>query len=291
MNLIQLQTFLAVCRTMSFTEASRQMCISQPAVSRQMSTLEEEIGTRLFVRDHSTITLTMAGQHFYDKLAPQVTSLQKLIGETKRIGDGEKGSLRIGLLEDQSLDSRISTPLRELREKNVYLSIQRLNFQELEQKLASSDIDLAISIAQSPDVFPGCCRKIYAVEDMCLAVHRDYLDMCQNVRSGEDLMTFSKSCPILMPSLDSFQRSQYEKLQSVTRSHWYGGQEYDFSSIAPMVASGLAASIVNESHNLSVDQSVVLMPLGDIPGVEKGIFWLEKNRNPMIDQLLERFRS
>ena len=290
MNLVQLQTFLAVCRTMSFTEAARQMCISQPAVSRQISTLEEEIGTRLFARDHSTITLTVAGQHLFDELGPLVSSLKNLMEETRRIGDGEKGCIRIGLLEDQSLDNSISAALRQLREKNVYLSIQRLNFQELEQKLMTREIDVAISIAQSSNVFPGCHRKIYAVEDMCLAVHRDYLDMCQNVRSGEDLMTFSKSCPILMPSLDSFQRNQYEKLQSVTRSHWYGGQEYDFSSIAPMVASGLAATIVNETHNLSVDQSVVLIPLGDIPGVEKGIFWMKKNRNPMIDQLLGNFR-
>lgn len=288
MNLMQLQTFLAVCQSMSFTEAARQMCISQPAVSRQMVTLEEEIGTQLFVRDHSAISLTIAGQHFCQRLEPVLRQLKDLMEETKRVGEGENGRLRIGLLEDQSLDETISGALRRLKQDSVYLSIQRLDFQELEIKLMNSEIDVAISIAQSADAFRGCSRSIYGVEAMCLAVHQDYLKENAEIAQAADLERFGNQCPILMPSLESFQRSQYEVLKSLTRNDWYGGQEYDFSSIAPMVASGLAATIVNESHNLSVDQSVVLMPLRDIPGVEKGVFWMERNKNPMIHRLVER---
>lgn len=287
MNLTQLQTFLVVSRCLSFTEAAKQLCISQPAVSRQMATLEEEIGTRLFVRDHSVISLTTAGQHFRQRLEPVLRQFKDLMEETKRVGEGENGRLRIGLLEDQSLDETISGALRQLKRDNVYLSIQRLDFQELETKLLNSEIDVAVSIAQSADAFRGCSRSIYGVEAMCLAVHQDYLKESAEIAQAADLERFGKQCPILMPSLESFQRSQYEILKSMTHSDWYGGQEYDFSSIAPMVASGLAATIVNESHNLSVGQSVVLMPLGDIPGVEKGVFWLERNQNPMIRRLLE----
>ena len=159
------------------------------------------------------------------------------------------------------------------------MSIQRLDFQELEEKLLAGDIDLAISIEQYPEAFSGCCRKLYAKECMCLAIHKDYL-------VDGDLELDNLTCPILVPSLDSFHKKQYQSLSSMFIERWRGSREYDFSSIAPMVAAGLAATLANESHNLSVDQSVVLLPIQEIPGVSKGVFWIEKNKNPMIGHLV-----
>lgn len=288
MNLTQLQTFSVVARTLSFTEAARQLCLSQPAVSRQMAALEEEIGTPLFSRSHSTIELTTAGKHLHAQLSPILHQLQNLMLETKRIGSGEIGQLRIGLLEDQCLDEIISAALRQLQQSEVYLSIQRLDFRDLEAKLLGGEIDLAISIEQSPHAFPGCSKNIYAVESMCLAVHGDCLPSCP-IRSPSDLDQLT--APILVPSLDSFQRSQYDALKALVGTGWSASQEYDFSSIAPMVAAGLAATIANESHNLSVDHSVVLLPMHELPGVNKGIFWLAENKNPMILRLVSLLES
>lgn len=284
MNLSQLQTFSTVCLTMSFTEASRQLNLSQSAVSRQILALEAEIGTPLFHREHSTISLTPAGKHLRDNLKEQLPALLNTLEETKRIGSGETGRLRIGLLEDQCLDETISKALRQLRQEHIYLSIQRLNFQALEAKLVNGEIDAAISIAQSADAFPNCSRKIYHHESMCLAIHKDHLPT-REILSGQDLERLN--FPLLVPSLDSFQRSQYDTLAALTQNGWLGGQEYDFSSIAPMVAAGLAATIANESHNLSVDGSVVLLPLRDLPGVNKGVFWQKDNDHPIIQRLVK----
>lgn len=279
MTLSQLHTFLVVCEKLSFTEAAKQLSLSQPAVSRQISAMETEIGTALFTRDHSVIALTDAGRHLHQRLDSLYPDIMEALSETKRVGQGEKGRLRIGLLEDQCLDSTISAALRTLKEENIHLSIQRFDFQQLEEKLLNGEIDLAISIEQYPEAFSGCLRKLYARECMCLALHKDYL-----VDGNVELD--SLSCPILVPSLDSFRKNQYQALSSMYIQRWQGSQEYDFSSIAPMVAAGLAATLANESHNLSVDQSVVLLPIEEIPGVSKGVFWIEKNTNPMIGRLV-----
>ena len=72
MTLEQIERFLAVAEYMSFTQAARERYISQPAVSRQMANLEDELGTPLFERARSTIQLTAAGRHLFQQLAAAV---------------------------------------------------------------------------------------------------------------------------------------------------------------------------------------------------------------------------
>ena len=58
MELWQLRTFSVVAKTLHFTRASKELELTQPAVSRQIKSLEEELGEKLFVRDKRKISLT-----------------------------------------------------------------------------------------------------------------------------------------------------------------------------------------------------------------------------------------
>jgi len=61
MDISNLQAFVAVATTGSFSRAAGQLCLTQPAVSKRITTLEEQLGTRLFDRIGRRITLTEAG--------------------------------------------------------------------------------------------------------------------------------------------------------------------------------------------------------------------------------------
>lgn len=282
MTISQLQSFLTVSRCLSFTEGARQLCLSQPAVSRQIAALEGEIGAPLFERGRGALSLTAAGRHLSEHLPALLEQLQALFSQTDLIAKGAAGWLRLGLLEDQSLDGQLSRALRELQSSAVHLSVQRMTFRELEAALSAGDIDAAVSIEQSADAFPGFSRFLYREEAICLAIHRDLLDRYAGCTPEEIL----DHCPILIPKLDTFQRNQYSSLASMTDTPLKGVTEYEFSSIAPMVAAGLAATTANESHCLATDSLVSLLPLRALPGVRKGIFWQDANPNPVIPLLL-----
>jgi DNA-binding transcriptional LysR family regulator len=269
---------------LSFTEAATKLCISQPAVSRQISALEAEIGTALFQRIHSTIILTPAGNFLRERLPDTLTTLQETLQETKRIGDGKTGRLHVGLLEDQSLDQTISAALRQLQEDRIYLRIQRCDFRSLEAALLRGDLDIAISIQQGSHAFPDCAFHAYAKEAMCFAVRQDALPANLEQITTDFLRSYP--APLLIPSLDSFQPAQLQELTDLSSHSNYFCQEYDFSSISPMVAAGLAATVANETHILSLDRTVRLIPLTDIASVQKGVFWSGKNHNPAISRLL-----
>lgn len=64
MNTVQLECFITVAEYLNFSKASRALKITQPAVSHQIQTLEEELGVKLFSRTSKSVTLTREGSLF-----------------------------------------------------------------------------------------------------------------------------------------------------------------------------------------------------------------------------------
>ena len=91
-NLHGLRVFEAAARHMSFTEAGRELCITQTAVSHQIKALEEELGVALFRRGPRRVTLTPAGREWATSLTPIFAQLhaihRKLAANGSRPGVG-----------------------------------------------------------------------------------------------------------------------------------------------------------------------------------------------------------
>ena len=64
MNTTQLECFLAVAQNLNFSKAAESVALTQPAVSHQIRSLEEELGVQLFTRTSKSVTLTRAGMQF-----------------------------------------------------------------------------------------------------------------------------------------------------------------------------------------------------------------------------------
>ncbi len=64
MNTFQLTCFLTVAETLSFVKAAKQLNVTQPAVTHQIHSLEEELNTQLFRRTTRTVELTPEGLVF-----------------------------------------------------------------------------------------------------------------------------------------------------------------------------------------------------------------------------------
>lgn len=64
MNTVQLECFVAVAEHLNFSRASEALRISQPSVSHQIQTLEDELGVKLFNRTSKSVALTPEGIRF-----------------------------------------------------------------------------------------------------------------------------------------------------------------------------------------------------------------------------------
>ena len=90
-----MQTFVRIIEKGSFSAVARERGIGQPAVSKQISALEDELGTELLLRASRSIALTDAGRDFYESA---VRILDDFESSTSRIGRGQtapKGLIRV----------------------------------------------------------------------------------------------------------------------------------------------------------------------------------------------------
>ncbi|WP_026678612.1 LysR family transcriptional regulator [Fictibacillus gelatini] len=97
MEIKQLESFLEVTRTGNFTTAAENLFITQPALSRIIKSLEDELGTPLFIRTRKKLVLTDAGRILKKHALKIVNQLQQLDAELDKLFMLKNRHVRIGL--------------------------------------------------------------------------------------------------------------------------------------------------------------------------------------------------
>jgi LysR family transcriptional regulator, nitrogen assimilation regulatory protein len=97
MDIKQLRALITVAETGSVTKAANLLHIVQPAVSRQLRLLEEDVGTPLFARGRYGMEVTEAGAVFVEHARRALAELDRARSEL-RVSDGVSGTVTVGLL-------------------------------------------------------------------------------------------------------------------------------------------------------------------------------------------------
>ena len=174
MTRTQLNCFSAVLRTLSFTKASNLLYTSQPAISKNISKLEEELGCRLFERSGSSLTVTEAGWLLNDYLELTDREFQKTLEEIRRVSSTAGRTLRIGCPETWN-PHYLYELMRVLTRDRPDLSftVESYRLSELLSRLGNGTFDMLMThefYASSP-MGPSCvpvaetgCGILYSPE-------------------------------------------------------------------------------------------------------------------------------
>ena len=100
MEIYQLKAFLAVARVGHLTRAADQLHITQPAVSKQIKALEEELGVLLFDRLPTGMALTQAGQTLLPQAERTLFNAMEMLSAAKRLQGEVAGTVRLGTIID-----------------------------------------------------------------------------------------------------------------------------------------------------------------------------------------------
>jgi DNA-binding transcriptional LysR family regulator len=144
-DLIRLRYFRTVAKTLHFRRAAALLNVSQPPLSKSIKTLEDQLGTPLFVRSRRHVELTPAGQVLLERCEKIFQELEDAQNEVKRYGAGEKGSLRIGC-EDGTTFSVLPPLLENFQKRYPAISCSVVT-QSVTQQIAglqSGDLDAGI---------------------------------------------------------------------------------------------------------------------------------------------------
>lgn len=98
----QLRYFQAVAEELHFGRAAARLAIAQPALSRQVQQLEEELGTPLLRRTQRRVELLPAGALLLERARAIQQELARAVADTRRTGAGEMGRLSVGFIHSST---------------------------------------------------------------------------------------------------------------------------------------------------------------------------------------------
>ncbi len=96
MDLVKLQSFLVLAEVKNFTKAADQLFLSQPALTKQIQTLENELGVTLFNRVGKSTFLTAEGEMLVNYAKQTIAAYNNALEHIKQIQNLEEGTLNFG---------------------------------------------------------------------------------------------------------------------------------------------------------------------------------------------------
>ena len=147
MELYQIRYFLSVCETLNFTHAAEACNVTQPALTRAIKKLEEELGGELFRRERSRSHLTDLGKAMMPLLQQSHDAALAAKAEAENYGKGETAPLCLGISHTVPA-AVIEAVVTELSSAmpGLDLNLVRDTSAALAEKLEAGDLDFAIAV-------------------------------------------------------------------------------------------------------------------------------------------------
>lgn len=210
MELRQLKYFVAVARTLSFSEAARQLYVTQGTLSQQIMLLEDELGSMLFERTSHKVTLTEPGMVLFPlakNIIQQVEQCKLQLGDLRKALGGE---LNIGMT--YSFSDLITDTVRDFLKTypGVKLRIYYKTASELYQMMVKGEVDVILAfkpVVQHKDLVSETLFNF----DLCAVMRKDHPLSDRKVLTLEELKNFN----IALPGSGLQARKTFEKFNNI----------------------------------------------------------------------------
>ena len=216
MNSRQMQYAVMLSEVGSFSQLAEKLNISQPALSKQILSLEKELGVVLFDRNVTPIALTGAGEYFVREARELLYKEDNLQKSMEQFKSGEKGTLTIGITPFRSayLIPRI---VKKIREKfpNVKIKLVEEGSEVLRKDATDGKFDFAIVNLPVDEAVLDV--TLIEPDKLALVVPREIIEKCPKLM-GKTKVDFADLCklPFVAVGANQEMRVLFEKLCAKT---------------------------------------------------------------------------
>lgn len=210
-NLELYKIFYAVAQSKNITKASKELNISQPAISKHIKNLEENLGGKLFVRTKRGVNLTKGGEELYKYVKEALEYIKNAENKFSELVNLETGTIRIGV--STTLAKHFLLPyIKSFHKKypGIHIDINTNLWADLIPKLRNGLIDMIVlnitDIDYDKDLNIIKCKKI---ED-CFISSKDYY---KNIKDELSIKNLNKY-PLIIQMKRSSARTSLDNLCS-----------------------------------------------------------------------------
>lgn len=284
MEIRQLMYFIAVAEELHFGKAAKRLGMTQPPLSQQIISLEEFLGVKLFYRTKRKVTLTDAGQFFYQEVTKINNNLSSAIKGTKLIDRGMLGMLKIGFGPDYGTLTKI---LKVYEEKFPNVEIRLEQMPTSEQILALDKQEIQIGLLPGPVERKNIDSMIVAKYPFKIVLPYDHPLATEK---DIDLVDLKEESFIMTPR--EIGSSYYDLIINICNKAGFNPniqkKTYELQTVIPLVAANMGVAILPQMLEYFKREEVVFLPIKNCDEYLKMcIAWNKEARSPLIDLFIK----
>lgn len=288
MELRHLKYLLAVGEELHFARAAERCFITQPALSRQIQQLEEEIGVKLLERTKRKVSLTRAGAYLVDEAAYVINHLEQVVKATQRKAVGEEGEIRIGFV-GSAMQNVIPDLLVALSERYPLLHTSLDELSNKEQLYALAHDRLDIGFVRMEHVAGDFERRVVFEDSFSLVLPKGHAVLKAGFKGLDQL----RDEAFILFSHE-YSQEYYDNIMSIFSDHGFdpnvSHKSVHANTIFRLVEKQLGVAIIPTALSQGVSLEVDFVSLDHLPQRTRlTAVWNARNRNSALGRFLELF--
>jgi DNA-binding transcriptional LysR family regulator len=292
MELRHLRYFVAVGEDQHYGRAARRLRVAQPALSRQVQDLEEELGFKLFERLPRGVKLSTAGKLFLEDARRILQEVNDAAARAGHVARGRSGTLRVGFTENASWQGVVPESFRRFREllPEAELQLQPLASLEQLEAVRSGRLDAGF-IFNMPKGDSDLDRLPVAQRRLELAVPKGHpLTRLKKLR----LRALTDTSFVWFPRRESpvfYDRLMHACFRGGLKSPRIVQEGVNEATILSLVSSGLGVGWVLGTARWRCPESVVIMSVVDLNvALPLALAWKKNNTSPLLASFIAGVR-
>ena len=273
MNMIQMKYFITAAKCLNFTKAADKLFITQPALSRQIASMEAELNMQLFIRNNRSVRLTPAAVVLLEGFEKIYNEYNVTVAKALNSFQGLSGELNIGILDGTYVGDLFPGVLKHFANcyPNVKINLQNYSFNALVENLYSSRLDLIITLR-------------FDVE------HREKMKY-RVIEETRDHVVVHKDDTFIMVSPEDSEESPKLIIDACKMSGFNPQVKFASSVQEEMlwVQAGVGVCILDSRNLLSNNDTVRFLNTDIISDPSLVMAWNIDNYNPMREIFVDNF--
>ena len=292
MELRHLHYFVAVGEEQHYGRAAQRLRVAQPALSRQIQDLEDEIGFKLFDRLPRGVKLAAAGKSFLEDVRRILQQVDEAKTRAGRVARGQAGTLRVGFIESASWHGIVPASFQQFRERQPDAELQLSPSSSLEQVEAIRAGRLDAGFVFN---FPRTDRELDQLQvgshSLVLAAPKGHpLTELKKLR----LRDMGDAAFVWFPRWQSpiyYDRLMRECFRRGLKSPRIVQEAVDQATMLSLVSCGLGVGFVSEATRWRCPEGVVLVPVTDLNlPWPSALIWRKQNASPLLARFVADVR-
>jgi DNA-binding transcriptional LysR family regulator len=293
MELRHLRYFVAVAEEEHYKRAAGRLHVAQPALSRQIQDLEEEIGFKLFDRLSRGVKLSTAGKVFLEDARGILHGINEATARAKRVASGQSGILRIGLIETISWHGVVPEAFRRFRELHP----------DAELQLHPSSSAAQIEAIRAGRLDAGFAFNVATLDRELAQLPIAELNLVLALAKGHPLAKSKKlrlrdlndAAFIWFPRRESpafYDRLMHECFRGGLKTPHIVQEAVNETTILSLVSCRLGVAFVSSATRWRCPEGVILLPVTDLNlPLPFSLIWRKDNQSPLLAKFVADVRS